>query len=127
MGSRGERNLPVPDAANGMAVVGRGTRKSLSGFQGARRLFGRKGQGKADAFLVMGCRGSSKAPRLVMQRPNGASAQPAIRLNGVVEARRLGNTTTWGMQRGRAAAPLPRLRYYTAHLAIIRTLLKRQW
>ena len=23
----------------------------------------------------------------------------------------------WGMQRGRAAAPLPRLRYYTAHLA----------
>lgn len=24
----------------------------------------------------------------------------------------------WGMQRGRAAAPLPRLRYYTAHLAV---------
>lgn len=117
MGVSGEQERALDWGCNGQTVrVGswgaiapdRVQRRGDGGIQSAQGWSGRKGQ---ERLCSMGA-GRAKSP---------ASDGTTIRSAGVRMAQCRTRAMARGMQRESAASPLPRWRYYTAHLAFSQT------
>ena len=128
-GSPGRRFMRASNSARGLAVwedQGPGARRLLvasrcdqpgAGFQGRHALWSMGSRGERSLLLVVVQRRSARSGWV----SGGAGTPPPERMKRRTflwcdEARCRGSATAWGMQRGRAAVPLPRLRCITPHI-----------